>query len=800
MFKVFSRKLGYTLLATSALVSVSSAALAQVEAPSSVPTTHPNGDANQRLDAEPTSGEIIVTAQKRSERLRDVPLSITAVGQAELAARGVVSVADLEKIVPGFTYRQSSYGSPVFSIRGVGFYDEQVAIGPTVSTYVDQVPLPYSRMTEGASLDLERVEVLKGPQGTLFGINSTGGAINYIAARPTERFASGFGGSYARFNEIALDGYLSGPVAENLKLRLSARSQNRDGWQIARTRFANQSRSETYGQIHFAVARLLADWTPSDRLTVIFNVNGWTDTSDNLAGQARNANYPVVPYPGQTAAIRNIVRQYQSYNYYTGDDPRVVDFTPGQSYRRDDRFFQASARIDYQVATDLRLVSITTYNDLRTFTPVDVDGLPVNASTNAISGRIKSFAQELRLDATLGPAKLVLGGNYQNDRTREHVAFDFHGTNASAGGLDINTAGINNFQSIRDLAVFGGIDIPLTSTIALQASARYTDERRAFRGCLTGGDESIGPNPYYRVLPVLTGIPMRGGDACVTIRADFTAGEVSDSLNQSNFAWRTGLTWKPSTDVMLYANVSRGFKAGGFGTLPAIAAGSLRPVTQESVTAYEVGAKLALFDRAIDVSAAAFHYDYRDKQLQGYYVDPIFGNLPTLVNIAKSRVNGAEINISTRPFAGLRVSAGVTYVDSKVTGDAFVGSPFLSTINAKGEPFPATPKWQGQVDLEYRFGVGNAETFVGSDLSFRSKTYSQFGSLTGPAGSADVFLIKAYTLVGLRAGLEFNNRYRIQIFGKNVTDQHYWQNVTHQYDTVLRYYGLPVTYGVSVSV
>src|ERR1700689_2880634 len=132
--------------------------------------------------------EIMVTAEKRSERLNDVPLSITALSDDQMSKQGIDDVADLQKVVPGFSYRLSQNGTPILQIRGIGFYDEQVAVSPTVTVYVDQVPLPYGRMIEGASLDLERVEVLKGPQGTLFGQNSTAGAINYIAAKPTSSF------------------------------------------------------------------------------------------------------------------------------------------------------------------------------------------------------------------------------------------------------------------------------------------------------------------------------------------------------------------------------------------------------------------------------------------------------------------------------------------------------------------------------------------------------------------------------------------------------------------------------------
>ncbi len=197
------------------------------------------GEANTQSTAGGGSqdlAEVIVTAEKRTERLADVPLSITAATGDQLIKQGVNDPADLEKVVPGFTYRLSQNGTPVSHIRGVGFYDEQVAVAPAVTIYIDQVPLPYGRMTEGASLDLERVEVLKGPQGTLFGQNSTGGAVNYIAAKPTSSFAAGGDLAYGRFNEVDVGGFVSGPVATGLNARLAVRSETRDDWQVSNTR------------------------------------------------------------------------------------------------------------------------------------------------------------------------------------------------------------------------------------------------------------------------------------------------------------------------------------------------------------------------------------------------------------------------------------------------------------------------------------------------------------------------------------------------------------------------------------
>src|SRR5690606_16449149 len=160
------------------------------------------------------AGEIIVTAQKREQSLNDVGLSITAATGAELTALGVNDTGDLAKITPGFTFTKSQDGTPLYTLRGVGFNDYTLGASPAVSVYVDQVPLAYGAFTQGASLDLERVEVLKGPQGILFGQNSTGGAINYIAAKPSQEFEAGVKGSYGRFNRLEAEGFVSGGLSD----------------------------------------------------------------------------------------------------------------------------------------------------------------------------------------------------------------------------------------------------------------------------------------------------------------------------------------------------------------------------------------------------------------------------------------------------------------------------------------------------------------------------------------------------------------------------------------------------------
>jgi iron complex outermembrane receptor protein len=181
--------------------------------------------------AAPAVQEIIVTANKRQENIQNVGMSITAATGAQLTKLGITDTAQLQKLVPGFLATPTYYGTEVFTIRGVGYQDTSLASSPTVSVYLDEAPLPYASLTNGATLDLQRVEVLKGPQGTLFGQNATGGAINYIANKPTDTFKAGADLDYGNFNTTNVRGFVSGPLLPGLDARLALQAINSGPWQ-----------------------------------------------------------------------------------------------------------------------------------------------------------------------------------------------------------------------------------------------------------------------------------------------------------------------------------------------------------------------------------------------------------------------------------------------------------------------------------------------------------------------------------------------------------------------------------------
>lgn len=730
--------------------------------------------------------EIIVTAQKREERVTDVPISITALSGGQLDRQGVSSVADLAKVVPGFTYQSSAYGVPIFTIRGIGLFDNSIGISPTVTVYVDQAPLPYLVMTAGAGLDVERVEALKGPQGTLFGQNATGGAINYVAAKPTDSLHAGFDLSYGRFNAITAQGYISGPISDTLSVRVSAKREYRDTWQKSETRPGDE-----LGRRDFSAGRVLIDWEPTDRFKLELNVNGWQDKSDTLASQFTAFRATLLPPRGYTESTVAVGTRAPA-----PDNARVADWDPNFSFRRDDWLYQTTARADWEVSDAINLTSISAYSRYSTLAPTDSDGTNFNVFRRTIDGDIESFSQELRLTADLSAVKLTGGVNYQDDKTSERDVTTYVGSNSGIGPFRYqNFINITNQQS-KTYAAFLSADVSLTETLTAQLGGRYSKQNRDFQGCLQdAGDGALaGAIAFVPVRAIAAPYAPVAAGSCVTLTSTFQPfGLVTDDLDQDNFSWRAGLNWKPDRDTLIYANVTRGYKAGSFTPLPAVFASQLTPVTQEQVTAYEMGAKASILDRMLTVSAAAFYYDYKNKQVLSSGIVPFFGTLPQLQNIPKSNVRGIELDATLQPLEGLRLRVGGTYIRSKVSQSYLTPDPVGVVVDVRGEDFPNTPRWQIMGDGQYDFAVGGGmKAFVGGGFSYRSSSNAAFGH--NPQ-----FALKAYTLVDLRAGIGTeDDRVAVEFWGRNVGNTFYWTNVNYAVDTISRAPGMPSTYGVTL--
>jgi outer membrane receptor protein involved in Fe transport len=856
---------------------------------------------------ESSSNDIVVTANKREENLSKVGLTITAIGAQALQTRRVSSLEDVAAIAPGLIYTPSTNNTPIFTLRGIGFNESSLGVYPAVSVYVDQTPLPFPVLAMHSAYDLERIEVLKGPQGTLFGQNSTGGAINYIAAKPSKVFEAGGDMSFGRFNAVEGNAYISGPISEHVRGRLAVTGKNADGWQYSYTQPNEKNGKESY-----LAGRLTLDADVGDTVKLSFSANGWKDTSDPQAQQLiatheqigagfskvltaaplvddlRNAYspppagcasaqicYPFSPFnsraadwgvslldPSTSPAAAN-PDPFAAPNGVTGSsDPALATNT---SFRpRGDRdFWQVGLRGDVEIGT-LTLTSLTSYAKFRQKMTIDGDGMSLAAfDIQQGNGSIETFNQELRLaNDSSSRIRWVLGANYEKSTTSEDQVLRYWAnSNYNLANEWINHSGVILDQRITNFAGFASTEFEVTDKLTLKASGRYThskiDATNAAYTSTNGnvdklfnflGGPNLGGNVFVPIGPsgsyTLNGNPANIAPlpADVTITSPVTNGgflnlgipgvPLQATLKQSNVSWRFGFDYKATDTLLIYANVSRGYKAGSFPALAAASYISGLPVTQEKVTAYEAGLKLQAMDGKIQFNTAAFYMDYRDKQVKGKLFDFVFGTLDTLVNVPKSRIYGMEADLTVRPTRGLTISGAVTYLKSKVlkfTGydifggvdnnidsrpgnfDPSGGTP--NTENLAGVRLPYTPEWAGSVNVDYRHELSNGGTpFAGFTVSARSNQTAAIGGedTTLPTGGnvryriapgvgKYPYMIDGFATVDARLGYEGpDGAWKVMLWGKNLFNKYYWTAVIPSSDSSSRLAGKPVTYGITM--
>lgn len=726
--------------------------------------------------------EIVVTASKRADTANNVPMSITAATGEALVNLGVNSPNDLAKAVPGFTYTPSPYSTPVYSLRGVGYYDYTIGAAPAVSIYVDEAPLPFSTMTRGAAIDLQRVEVLKGPQGTVFGSNSTGGAINYIAAKPTEDFHAGAEASYGTFDSVEVGGYVTGRLAQGLAGRLAVRHETSGDWQ------RSTSRDDSLGSRDFTAARAILAWDPTDALSVDLTLGGFIDKSDSQAAQLIQRN-PLIPgLESPALAGYALVR----------DDPRAADWTTGTSPRRDAEGFQGSLRVDYDLSDSVTFTSLTSYSHYQQDDIVDPDATALIIADTRDYGTINAISQELRLTGdTGGRARWIAGVNYEVNRVNETQVVDasdgsgFRSFMFLGVGIPDDTP-IYSSQRFETAAVFANLDYDLTDAVTLHGGLRYTDTSIDFSGC-TGDSENGSLSAGLNVILGGTLVFTPGG--CTTLGPDLQPTRSVDTLDEDNVSWRVGIDWRPFERALVYANVSQGYKSGAFPLLPTTSTTQNAPVVQEDLLAYEAGFKLTLAERTVQLNGAVFYYDYTDKQTSGSVVltPNIFGPLNNLVNIPESSIRGAEVQLNWVPVTGLSLDVAATYIDSEI-GDFTNFDPYGVVRNFEGEAFPNTPEWQVTANAEYRWrATEGLDAFVGGNVSYRSDANGSFGEYP-------ILDIDGYALLDLRLGVESaDGRWKATVWGRNVTDEYYWTSAYKIADVTARFAGKPATFGITLS-
>ena len=830
--------------ASALAITLATPALAQeTTAPEAAPAaTETTTDSDLKL------GSITVTANRREESAQDVPMAIQAFGEDTLNQLNINSVEDLTTVVPGFSVSQSYQGVPTYTLRGIGFNTINLSATSTVGTYVDEVAYPYPFMNSGPVFDVSRVEVLKGPQGTLFGRNTTAGLINVVTNKPVDEFQAMAKAEVGNYDTWNLEGMVNLPIAETIQARFAVRSENSDkGWQRSMSR-PDEDRG-TVDKLGFRAAVAIQ---PSDKLDVNLSYNGWINKSDTIAAQgigltpSTDPTFIVPgstpPGPSQTAAFNapGLVAFLQNNRPSSAKDADWVPYNvraatiagvPGMTddNKEDSSFHAFRAGINYTFDNDLTLVSLTGYNKLEREAILDFSGAPFQILNQDIDGEIKSFSQELRLEGQTDRVNWLVGAYYGKDETvdtnrtmlRDNANSNFISFVASTlvgspfnvdpeTGLPYTVAELaNSFQTYRDSgdfetttqSIFANADWEITPEFSLTTGIRYTEDKQDYVGCSADVNGSMQPNvnvfnrTYFALIYGLTTpTPALLENGCNTYDLTTnTFGPVTSSTKEDNVSWRIVGNWTPQDNMLLFASVTQGYKSASTPVNAASKSEQNAPATQEGLLAYEVGMKAQFFNQRLQTNSSLFFYDYEDKQVASFFPDPIYRALARLQNVPKSEAYGFETEVTWLVNENLTAMGGLTLLQTEIKEFDTSESFGLPTSRA-GDPFLYSPETSLSLALLYDRPVTEQYGLRGS-LSGRWQSDSTAGDPDDP-----LYDIDSYGVLNGSIGLyTLNDTWEFSVWGQNLTDEYYTQQVTTNANVVVRYGNKPRTYGASLT-
>lgn len=744
------------LCSTMSAFALPATALAQVSSPSltavlDMPTTNEASSAPDEAATAPTSDaagaggieDIVVTAQRRSERLQDVPVSVAAINSARLADTGVTNVQNLGQVVPSLSV-SNAVGFTITFLRGVG----STAIGPgienPISIYLDGVYFASTSSSLFEFSNIERVEVLKGPQGTLFGRNATGGLIQVFTRDPGQDVRMTANAGYGNYDTVKGDLYASGGIFENLVADFSLQFGTQGkGWG---RNLANGD--DVYRNDHNVNVRSKWVFTPSDstKFTLIGDYADQENSFNGVRAPVGTVTLPVLGVPPQGG---------DEYDQNGNITPRFTNKNYGVSLKFEQDFGFAS------------LMNLAAYRKSRSTFDFDVDFTPVPHLDAHLREQEEQFSEEIQLSSQAGgPLTWQAGGFYFRARGK----YDPAGVRSA----DVPTNLFGPFEYVfpygnqltESVAGFGQATYEFLPDTNLTLGARYTWEKRTLSGYSTG---------------ILFG----GSDP---ILLDTTP-KKSASFDQPTF--RVALDHRFSPEVLVYVSFNTGFKSGGFNT-QFVTDPPFRP---EKIKAYEAGVKTDLFDRNLRLNLGAFYYDYKDIQVQKV------GLASTgIINGASARIYGAEAEFEAALTDAFNVNGSVAYTNAKFeefrdapTSAPAGGVPVLPG-DASGNDIPKSPRFQATVNGSYRIDLAD-----GAALHLNtSYTYN-----SGYALEADN-IMRQNAFDRVNASIRWvsaDDRYSVRVWGNNLTDErviNYGSTLSDGTHNVS--YEAPRSYGVTFGV
>lgn len=683
-------------------------------APGATATTQTPSAAGGQQDG---SQDIVVTAQKRDERLLDVPVAVTAVTAGALVARNLVQVRDFYATVPGLSYAGGS-GQTTLALRGI---TTSIAGNPTVGVTVDDVPFgSSSALGYGGRLSpdldpstLDRIEVLRGPQGTLYGASSLGGLLKYVTAMPSTTEWSGRVEAGASFVDHGSEGWttrgsVNAPlVADHVGLSVSG-FYRRDPGYIDNVTTGNSDWNKA--RAHGGRAALLIK--PVEAVTIL--LSALVQTLDGKGSPNIEVSPTYVPLAGQLATAAS-----------QGDDP----------YTTKSRLYTGRISADLGFG---ELTSITAYGENRYKASPDQTvrfaglfeafGLEGNRAVLANAFRTDKFSQEVRLASTGGGAlQWLVGGFYTKEKTAGAQTLD--ALNPTSGALVQRLLTADFPSHLEEMAGFADLTYKVTDKFDIQIGGRYSHNKQDYVEVDTGA---------------LAGDPI----------------PLSRSSDTS-FTWLVTPRYKFSDDMMAYVRVASGYRPGGpnsnVGNIP-------RSYDPDTTINYELGLKGKALNRLVTYTASLFWIDWKDIQLA--QTDPATQFL-YFANGSGARSRGAEVELSIRPWQGMTLAGNAAYTDAKLTGGLLGSETPGQQVGNRGDRLPYAAKFAANLSADQDFDLGNGLTAsLGGSMSYLGKRLGTFASTPdAPRGVAP-----AFTTFDLRSGVEYHG-IRYSLYVRNITDK-----------------------------
>ena len=685
--------------------------------------------------------EVVVTAERHTTNVQSTPLAVTAVGGKEMLAHGQTNVESLASSVPNLTFSRLAGDAAIF-IRGLGYESISPGNEGRVALYSDGV---YESRNQAAFLgfyDLDRVEVLRGPQGTLYGRNAVGGAVNIVSRDPTSELSGYVSADVGNYDLFGAEGAVSGPITDKLSARFAFQTADRDGYGTNVT-----SGEKSYNE-HTRSARAKLKYDASDNLT-IRAIGYYSYENDRNGGYAFISDYPGV---GPSLA------QQTGFVY-----PSNPQDTAGPGPHDYLQTYGGSVQADLRIAPSTTLTSLTGASTLTSDFLNNVDGSPL--SEQILTLEAQQVSEEFRLNQKFGNiADLLVGGYY----FYEH---EIVGNHVGLPGISVGIPSTSLFEGYRTegdqdtaaYAAFAQATFHLTERADITLGGRYSTETKS----LDEGAELDFSRPFLASNPFLP------------------YGTLDHSVTESAFNPKLTFDYKFTPLIFGYATYSQGFKSGGFNI------GGLQPAFRpETLNNYEIGLKSTLFDRRLRVNVSAFYYDYTNLQ-----VSLVEGVALETKNAASATIKGLEAEITALPTPDLTLTLNASYLDSayqKFT-DTDPARPLLGPINVAGNELDNAPKAKINFQAEYRITLQNRQIIPRIDVTWTDRTYFSPFNLDA-VSQPSWFMLNAdvrYVISG--SGWSFD------AYVKNLTDVTYVVGATASTALlgapVVGQYGAPRTFG-----